>query len=1377
MRSKAVFPGKPQATLQAVCTGEWGRRRLIAYVSGETLVILEGVEDALQTIYHEGGKLTVVAIDEGSGKLAVGSGNDVLVYGPTGMDQGMLRWVLQSSFKLPSEDGQVHTLSWGSDDEVLVGSNSLSLWETAPGKVRTLWRKSVANPVKLAIFSYDATLVASIGAYDRLVKVWERLSFGSEDVQFGFSYLPHPRSVTGLHWRRPFHREETIDSVLYTLCVDSVLRVWAQVQSQDQGVLQLWAAIDLGSSVPAPFTETSTRPDHTSPAKSCDLSATRHVLILDSKVFTRAAEAAVRAGGTSEKQIENLNRLTDIAARNPEIVVVFDEKGRMTALGLDNIGNKNRKSTNVFHIVTGEMSELMAGVKLGDRGTYIHFLVFSSNKQESGGLVILSHFFDGQIHWFDTRLDELLDPAPRKQRLKLRGIWSGHSGSIKTLVRTAEGKALLSSTECGEHIVWSKVRTKGGVTLLKQSEIFPPDPVFRAVVMDTGRLVLTMHEKYVILWGTSRGTAAEIARCQYSLEGKILSLLLLPESDDGLHTFHVVAVTSQMRGVAWEVKTMPETQKSSTPRLRQYCEFDLGETEEHHLLLAVDPVGWTATMGGTLDRFSREVVTSITPSGFLRSWVACVNLDKSEVHWLATFSVETGIHLASLMKSSSVGKAAIVGSSRNDLSIWASRNATLEHSIEFENHEVITDLDWACTPDSQSILAVGFRHRVLLLSQLRYDYLQRGPSWAPIREVKIREYTPHPIGDSIWLEDGGLIIGAGNQLHLRTRKIENEDGLIKSLNTYPHHKGAIMDLFDLVSHLNGPVPVYHPQFLQQCILCGRAKLVERILLNLHKGLRSYHEEIPLDNFLGIPLEVFYDLEDEKGVLERRSTNIGTYFDNYSSEDELSTFGETLATSLCELLQKIPIPHLTGSEQMNLASITECVAQVNKHRRSIDENGARFLLFFKQFILGKDRRLYTLKEGGLSWREIVWAFHSDSQEILVDLVNTTHKGRMLWSGARACGLFMWLRDSESVRKQWETLARNHYTQTEERNPIHCTMHYLALRKKNVLVGLWRIAHWNKEQTSTQKFLSNNFDEPRWRTAAKKNAYALLGKQRYEYAAAFFLLADALKDCMNVCLNQLKDPQLAIAVARVYEGDEGPVLREFLLERILPMACREGNRWFATWAFWLLKRRDLAVRAIVSPLHTLLTELGTTDSASAAASPAPESRLYLASDPALIILYNLLRGKTTQTLRGFEKISPADEFEFVMHTARLYDRMGCDLLALELVKNWEVLEKRLPGGILRKGVGWGVGRTVDGYRRRRNSILTIEDEIDRREKEKERERERGREREREREDIGGGKIGAGAGAGVVPMGTGLGIGKTLIKPPPSVFQEPDMSWAFG
>jgi hypothetical protein len=66
---------------------------------------------------------------------------------------------------------------------------------------------------------------------------------------------------------------------------------------------------------------------------------------------------------------------------------------------------------------------------------------------------------------------------------------------------------------------------------------------------------------------------------------------------------------------------------------------------------------------------------------------------------------------------------------------------------------------------------------------------------------------------------------------------------------------------------------------------------------------------------------------------------------------------------------------------------------------------------------------------------------------------------------------------------------------------------------------------------------------------------------------------------VILNQLKDLQLAIAVTRVYEGEQGPVLKELLQDKVLPLAAQEGNRWLASWAFWMLHRRDMAVRALI------------------------------------------------------------------------------------------------------------------------------------------------------------------------------------------------------
>ena len=62
----------------------------------------------------------------------------------------------------------------------------------------------------------------------------------------------------------------------------------------------------------------------------------------------------------------------------------------------------------------------------------------------------------------------------------------------------------------------------------------------------------------------------------------------------------------------------------------------------------------------------------------------------------------------------------------------------------------------------------------------------------------------------------------------------------------------------------------------------------------------------------------------------------------------------------------------------------------------------------------------------------------------------------------------------------------------------------------------------------------------------------------------------------------DLQLAIAITRAYEGDDGPVLKGILEERVLPEAASDGNRWMASWAFWMLGRRDMAVRSLIVSL---------------------------------------------------------------------------------------------------------------------------------------------------------------------------------------------------
>lgn len=93
-----------------------------------------------------------------------------------------------------------------------------------------------------------------------------------------------------------------------------------------------------------------------------------------------------------------------------------------------------------------------------------------------------------------------------------------------------------------------------------------------------------------------------------------------------------------------------------------------------------------------------------------------------------------------------------------------------------------------------------------------------------------------------------------------------------------------------------------------------------------------------------------------------------------------------------------------------------------------------------------------------------------------------------------------------------------------------------------------------------FFANDFKEERWRKAALKNAFVLLGKQRLEQAAAFFLLGNALDDCIEVLLHRLHDLQLALVVCRLFEGlgESGPKYQGLLRKTILDSTANHIRR---------------------------------------------------------------------------------------------------------------------------------------------------------------------------------------------------------------------------
>lgn len=91
---------------------------------------------------------------------------------------------------------------------------------------------------------------------------------------------------------------------------------------------------------------------------------------------------------------------------------------------------------------------------------------------------------------------------------------------------------------------------------------------------------------------------------------------------------------------------------------------------------------------------------------------------------------------------------------------------------------------------------------------------------------------------------------------------------------------------------------------------------------------------------------------------------------------------------------------------------------------------------------------------------------------------------------------------------ETMARNAYMQGDDRDPTGCSLFYFALGKVKLVLGLWKQAAWHPEQKPMLKFLANDFTLERWKTAALKNAFALLSKQRFGAAPVLFRPAPSL-----------------------------------------------------------------------------------------------------------------------------------------------------------------------------------------------------------------------------------------------------------------------------
>lgn len=741
-------------------------------------------------------------------------------------------------------------MSWGSSEELLVAAENLDLFSTRDDPTRT-WSKKLPSPVRAAALSPDSAYIISIGHHDSLPKVWRRLAYGEDDVRFDLTYLRHPNVVTATKWRRPFHIDQAAENVLYTICLDSSVRIWVPTDTTDGQHWQLWGSVDIGAT----------------PRQGLVPHDVRVAFIVDGRDFTISVERAVKDRMADDSSTDDvaLDHLVAIANKNPEICIAIDSHGLMSAWAFENIHSSTVGSEAIFSIaqLKSKRFETLGGLHVPNSRDNSHIQIQSYCERSSGELHILMHLFDGRIGVFAPNVADLLDPTLNDGRLPLRSVWSGHSHPIEKINRNYSGQAIVSRTGTGEIVVWKHhpqdpKRTE--ISLSRQCVVPVLDQVRRVCVFQDGSFVVFLQDGVFSLWDTQARQARCLHRKEYQVSGEPLCLITLPRSEHADRSLaHVATITSECCGIVWQVN-LPRNSDGNcrvgTAKITEFCRFKLDAPDGFAYVLAVDPAGSTPATPNFLDIFARDIAISYTKSGRVQFWAARLNIERGNVDWLLTSSTETGIADPALVSGSMLKKAAMVNPARSQLTIWDVGGSRLEFEAKYEPQHVIQDLDWTATPDLQSVLAVGFRHRVLLLCQMRFDYLNRGPAWAPIREILTRELTPHPIGDSTWLSDGHLVIGAGNQLLAYDRHVNSTESIRADIDLSPKtHDG--WDLFEAVQRLNGPLPFFHPQFLSQCMMSGKNQLVQRILLSLHRVLRYHISDETIDDYLGMDLTEVY----------------------------------------------------------------------------------------------------------------------------------------------------------------------------------------------------------------------------------------------------------------------------------------------------------------------------------------------------------------------------------------------------------------------------------------------------------------------------------------------------------------------------------------
>jgi hypothetical protein len=253
-------------------------------------------------------------------------------------------------------------------------------------------------------------------------------------------------------------------------------------------------------------------------------------------------------------------------------------------------------------------------------------------------------------------------------------------------------------------------------------------------------------------------------------------------------------------------------------------------------------------------------------------------------------------------------------------------------------------------------------------------------------------------------------------------------------------------------------------------------------------------------------------------------------------------------------------------------------------------------FTKYFILKIRSRNNELENGTfkLSTADLCWISFITDQEYLFRFLSKDNTKFITWQFMKMFSIPLWIKSEFKLKQLLEIVAKNEYKllmKSEEQANLNVknltevvALYYYLANKSDVIYDLLGREHQNE---AVLKFIKRDFSIVRNRKAAKENGDLLIMKKKYLFAAYFYLLADNVEEAVNVCLNRIRDINLAVLVIRLYESPYSDI-KEASLERLnaiyqeyfIEYGIAIRDPWLTVYGYLQQKKLDSALVYILN-----------------------------------------------------------------------------------------------------------------------------------------------------------------------------------------------------